>query len=284
MSKFKSSEFEIGSEKAGGRDVRVVKSEQQQPMQVRSFEMAPLASAGRKDYAEVKSRFGAFAATDADRRSVQQKDKRFSLHELVRGPLSVEEEERRAIEERVNARVSAVQEEAKAKAFDVGYQDGLKKGYEEAYRQFQQEGAARLQKLDAFLSEAESAKTEIFRANERFLMELVYRIGRMITLRELSTDREYVLRLARELIERVGVRDNITLRVHPGEKETIGMLKEGLEKAIVGMKNLEIEASSQVNQGGCILETEWNAIDASVQTQLDAIYQSLIGDAGSSSA
>jgi flagellar biosynthesis/type III secretory pathway protein FliH len=43
------------------------------------------------------------------------------------------------------------------------------------------------------------------------------------------------------------------------------------------LKNLTVEFSNQAHRGGCILETEWNAIDASLDTQFAGIYEALVG-------
>jgi flagellar assembly protein FliH len=209
-----------------------------------------------------------------------QKDTRFSLSSLLRKPLSVEEEERRTIEEKVRARVSSVADEVRERARTEGYQEGLKKGYEEAFRRFQGEGAERLARFEKLMDAAETAKQDIFRANERYLIELIFRIARMVLLREAKADRQLVFRLARELIERVGVRENIRIRIHPDDATTIEMLKEGIEQTLGSMKNLQIEVSKEVRSGGCAIETEWNAIDASIDTQLDGLYDALIGSGG----
>jgi flagellar assembly protein FliH len=121
----------------------------------------------------------------------------------------------------------------------------------------------------------EKLKSEIYIANERYVVDLAYRIAKMVLLRELTTDREYVVRLAKELIEKVGARDNIRLRVNEGDLQIASQIKDGLAKSLGELKNLHIEPSKQVQRGGCILETEWNAINASVDTQLQGIYDSL---------
>jgi flagellar assembly protein FliH len=181
------------------------------------------------------------------------------------------------IEEKVRARVQTLAEEARQVSATVGYQDGLKKGFEEAFKKTKQEGSANLEKFTAMVNEAENAKLEIFRANERFLIDLIFRIARMVILKELSTDKEYLLRLAKELVDRVGVRENIKLKIHPDDAKTMDMLEEGLQKAFGKMTNLSIEASSQVQRGGCQIETEWNAIDASIDIQIQGVYDALIG-------
>lgn len=274
MPNFTKTELEIRTNQDA--DPRVVKQETPVARDVQSFDLPKLKQKGQGTYAATKGRFGALAATDTDRAS--RKGGHFNLNSLVRDPLAVDAEEQRVIEERVNARVAAASEEARKAAAQDGYRDGLAKGHEEAFLKFRGEATERLARLEDLIAGFEGAKTEILRANERFVMELVYRIARMICLRELSTDKDFVLRLTRSLIERIGVRDNIRVQIHPDDAASVGMLKEGLEKSLGALKNLNIETSDTVERGGCQVETEWNAIDASVETQLKGIYDSLIGE------
>jgi flagellar biosynthesis/type III secretory pathway protein FliH len=55
------------------------------------------------------------------------------------------------------------------------------------------------------------------------------------------------------------------------------MLREELPKIMGEMKNLRFETSDQIVDGGCSIETQWSAIDATVDTQLKGIYEALIG-------
>jgi flagellar assembly protein FliH len=278
MPNFKSTQFEIKKEKEAPAETRVVKIENGVAKEVKEFEFQKIKKNGEHDYGSIKAKYGPLAATDTDRASRNRKDARFSLNPLLRGPLSVEEEERRAIEERVQDRVQALWNETKAKAHEDGYREGLKVGHDEAYKKFQEDGANRLKAFDSFITHCENAKTEIFRANERLLVELVFKIGKMILMKELSTDKDYVIRLATDLLEKIGARENITIRLNPAQLETAGMIREGIEKQLGALKNINFEASDQVAGGGCAIETEWSAIDASVCKQLEGVYQALIGD------
>lgn len=277
MARFKQSDFKIHSDAAKAGDVRIIKLDVPAAPKVERYSLETLQRPGHGDYEESKKKFGAMAATDPERESKGQKDRRFVLAPLVRGHLAVEEEERRAIEERVRVRVEALSDEARGEAAAVGYQDGLERGYQEAFKKFRAEAADRIAAFDQLLSESENAKREIFEANERFLMELIFRISRMVLLRELKTDEKFLLRLARELIERVGVKENLTVRINPEDATTAVMLKEELEKSFSTLSNLTVEASNQVKRGGCVVVTEWNAIDASIQEQLERVYSALLG-------
>lgn len=274
---FKAVKFKVQEEPKSASDVRVFKLDGEESAPVQEFKFSPLRKEGEGDYRHTRETYGALAATDPDRAAKTRKDARFAINPLLRDPLAIEDEERRVIEEKVRNRVKAIEDEARAKAAEIGYQDGLKRGHEEAYRRFQQDSAGRTAHLDRLLDSFENAKHELFRANERYLIELIFRVARTVLLRELTTDKDYVLRIASELIERVGARENIRIRLHPDDIASAQMLRDGLDKTFGTLKNLNIESSAQVVRGGCELETEWNVIDASVETQLKGIYEGLVG-------
>lgn len=278
MNKYGNGHFQkmdIKTEGSGPPERRVVKLDTVAEPVVQQFEFGRLHRKGEGSYAATKQKFGALAATDLERTQRGQKDRRFSLNPLLRDPLSIEEEERRVIDQKVHDQVAAQAEVAKAKAAKEGYAAGLKQGHDDAFKNFQKEGAERTQYLENLITEAETAKADIFAANERVLMELVFRMAKMITLKEIATDKEYVLRLTRDLIEKIGVRENIRIRINPDDRDTLQMLKPGLEATFGVLKNISVEANAQVGRGGCIIETEWNAIDASIETQLKGVYEAL---------
>lgn len=246
-------------------------------MRVQTFEPPTIRAPGQRGYSSTRDRLGALAATDEGRVSRSRQDSRFALNPLLRDPLSIEDEERRVIEERVRARVQAVVDEARADAAVVGYRDGLARGQEEAFAKFQAESVGRTERIEQILGELEGARAQIFAANEKLLVDLVVRICKLVILRELKTDREYLLRLSQTIIERVGVRENIRIKLRPADLESVTMLKSGLEQSLGALKNLSIEASPEVRSGGVVVETEFNAIDASIDTQIEGLFEGLAG-------
>jgi flagellar assembly protein FliH len=277
MSKFKLNDYKVNTEVKDVKEVKILKLDQDATPVVKDFQFNQLQSPNRGNYQKVKTKYGPLASTDQERESRGQKDRRFSINPLLKTPLSIEQEERRVIDEKVRAQLTAVTEEAKAQAMKLGFQEGFKKGYEDAFKKTQIEGTQSLKKFDQLLAELEGAKADIYRANERFLVEIMYRVARMVLLRELKTDKEYLLRLIKELIQRVGVRDHIVVRISPEDAESIAKLKENVEKIVGGLNNFNIEVSSQVKQGGCRIETEWNAIETHIDQQLEGIHEALVG-------
>ena len=196
---------------------------------------------------------------------------------IVKERLGISSEERRIIDERVEAELSALREEAREQAHAEGLAQGREEGKAEALTAYQTEAAEKIEKIHALTREFEALRTSIYEANERMLVDLMFRLSRMLFLKELPQDRQYVLRLAKNLVERVGTRENIRLRLSRRDLELLDELHAGLSKEFANLTNLSIEVDPQVRGGGVHLETRWNAIDASVDTQLEKIFEALFG-------
>ena len=178
MSHFKPRQIDIKNEEQKGGEIRVVKLETGGVPQVKDFAFNQLQQAGKGDYSVIKAKYGSLAVTDEERRGRNHRDSRFNINSLLRDPLAVEHEELRVIETRVKEQVDAIREQAQATGVQQGYEAGLKKGHAEAFAKFQEEGAERLRAFEAFLKEFEGLKQEMFKANEHFLMEMIFRIAK----------------------------------------------------------------------------------------------------------
>jgi len=275
---FKPSQHQVKEEARDTKERRIVKLDENVVRTVENYSFAPIVRDGPRGYEATRKKMGPLAVTDTGALAAKGKDARFHLNSVIRDALSVEEEERRAIEERVRARVQAVATEVEARAHGEGYEAGLKSGYAKAYEKFQEEGKERLERFDAFLAECDGAREALFRANESTLIDLVYRVAELIVQREVTRDPEWVLRVCQEILEKVGVRENIKIKVHPRQLESAKMLKEEIDKRLGGLRNLTVEGSAQVTSEGCIVETEWNVVDARLETQLAGVRAALLGD------
>lgn len=274
---FKKEHFQIEEEGKDAGEIRVVKLDTGPGLQVKEFSLPELQVRGKGEYAAIKKKYGPLAVTDKDRKTRGTRDNRFEVNPLLRDPLAIEEEEKSYIEARVREKVTVVQETAWKEGEKKGYEDGLKRGRDEAYDEFKSQAEHALQSFESMVKSFESLKAEVFKANERFLMELVFRVAKMVALKELSTDEQYVLRLSKGLLDSVGIRENVKLRINPKDAKSIDNLKAELSKTFVDLKNLTIEASDEVQGGGCKIETQWSAIDASIETQLKGLHEALNG-------
>lgn len=200
---------------------------------------------------------------------------RFRLSELARGPLSVEAEEEARIESEVQSRLAARLEEMREAVVTQGYEEGFAAGKQTGHKETISQARPALEAFEGMLAQFESMKLEIFKANEELFLHLVNQLARSVILRELKDDKDYVKRLAVQLLERLGTRENIKLFVREAELSSAEEIKAGLAQMLGQLKNITIEADASIGQGGCRVETEFGEVDARIETQIENIAQGL---------
>ena len=160
------------------------------------------------------------------------------------------------------ADAARIREEAK-----VAFEDEKKRGYEKGLQDGKMEIA--MQKLDLvdqsveFMASVEGKMAEVVM---KALKSCVVEIG----------DKEMVVNIVRKTMGAViRTQRHVTLKVAP---EMVGVVKErvaALRSDYPTVENFDVVEDPRLKGPACILETEAGVADASVETQLAAIEQSL---------
>jgi flagellar biosynthesis/type III secretory pathway protein FliH len=127
----------------------------------------------------------------------------------------------------------------------------------------------------SLIAEFEEVKKELHAANESFLISLVFQVGKQILLKELRTDREYVKRITSHVVEKLGAKDHVRIRIGRQDAEMLEQIKDHLKVQLPDLKNIQIEVTDDLPMGGCKVETDLSRMNASVETQLAAIEKAL---------
>lgn len=207
---------------------------------------------------------------------------RFKLNSLQRATLGIDEEERQKFEDEIQRRVSEGLAALREQTLEEARRDGLELGRKEARDEFAAEKLETQNALRAVVSSFEGAAQDVFKQNERFLLHLAAQIAKSVALKEVETDETYLSRLFQSVIEKIGIRDHIRIKIHPKDEKAAFAMKQDLESKNADLRNLAIEASEDVQQGGCVVETDWNSVDARIETQIKEIINGLAqGEGGS---
>lgn len=153
------------------------------------------------------------------------------------------------------ARVAEIEQEARAQ------------GLAQARAQMDEEVAAAAEdwreKLAQTLNELQSLYALIAARSERDLVRLALEIARKVVHREVTTDSDIVLTLARVALERLHPRAVATVLLHPDDFEYVNTRRPTLSSNSA----VEIVADTAVGRGGCIVQSEHGDIDARVEQQ-----------------
>lgn len=255
---------------------KIFKLDQDAAIEIRAFEMTNLSPGAAGTFrtptlAGKKPTRAPRPAEDAER-----KDRRFQMDPILRDLVPTDEESDLQVETRVREGIDRLRGEAEHEGRDRGYGIGYAEGKATAQLSYETEAAAKLARLEALIAGFEGMKDEVYRTNERFLVELVFRIASSVLKKEILTDREYLARVVRSVIDKVGVKEQLKLVASAARLESLYEMAPELERKHAGLKNIAIESSSQLGDSDVVIETDWNRVDASLDSQLGSLHEMVL--------
>lgn len=155
-------------------------------------------------------------------------------------------------------------------AFATAYAQGEKAGHEAGAKR----ADAMLRRMAETLKELDELRQTIIRQSERQVVQLALSIAQRILRREVQVDQELTCAMARVALDRLGDAASTRIRLHPDDHAAIAA-SHG--PAWAG-RNVTIEADPSINRGGCLIESPFGFVDASIEAQFQVIEHALAVD------
>ncbi len=164
--------------------------------------------------------------------------------------------------------------QARQEAEDIRKQS-REEGFEEGRRQGQQQVDDNIKETLETLNQAVKERKKIIKDAESELLRLSLKIAEQVIRSEVSLNNDVIMNMVAEAINRVSDRENIIIKVSKNDFEQVKQNKEKIAGLVDGIKNLSILEDSQIEAGGCIIETNLGYVDARISTKLSLIEQQM---------
>lgn len=164
------------------------------------------------------------------------------------------------------AHLAALEREAFASGHASGERAGLEAGKTRA--------EAMLRRLAQTLDELRSLRATMIRQTEQQMVQLALAIAKRILRREATIDEDLLVAMARVALERLGDAGSATIRLNPEDcSHTVQRHGDHWAGARV-----RVIADPSVSRGGCLVESDFGLIDASVEAQFEQVARSFAGE------
>jgi flagellar assembly protein FliH len=163
------------------------------------------------------------------------------------------------------AHLAALEREAFAKGYAQGERAGIEAGGKRA--------EAMLRRVAQTLTDLASLRETLIQQTERQMVQLSITIARRIVHREVSLDPELIAAMAHVALKKLGTSSPATIRLHPEDYTVVAH-----EGETWGNGNVKVVPDPGVSRGGCLVESEFGRIDASIERQLEEMSRALLGD------
>lgn len=179
-------------------------------------------------------------------------------------------------EERLNI-ISIARKQAEAiisEAKKIGFKEGFDKGYNEAMDKARQEAARIKDQALSLIKQAESDLADYYKENQENIIRLSAQMAEAIIHHKIDTSEEDILLLIKPILEKYEGNGNIVITCHP---DRLSIMKERAEElqALSANTRFVILSDDNLEERGCIIESQHQFIDLQIGKQLESILKEI---------
>jgi len=169
-------------------------------------------------------------------------------------------EKARQIEIDARAAFEAEKKQAEEEGRAAGRETGFSEGKSEVERL--------VQRTQTILQRAQDKRGEILDETEQEIVSLVLLIARKVIKVISESQRNVIISNVVQALRKVKGRGNIVIRVNIADLKLSSEHIKDFINLVEGAKSVQVVEDSTVDEGGCIIETDFGEIDARISSQL----------------
>lgn len=157
-----------------------------------------------------------------------------------------------------------------------GYEEGFKKGREEGFREGNIEAQRLIDRLHVIIERTMDKRQEILSETEQQIVDLVLLMTRKIVKVISENQRNVVVSNVVQALRKVKGRGDVIVRVNLNDVGMTSQHTKDFLSAAENVKNITVVEDSTIDRGGCVVETDFGAIDARIVSQLNELEQRIL--------
>ena len=161
-------------------------------------------------------------------------------------------------------RLAALEREAFTKGYAQGERAGLEAGGKRA--------EAMLRRVAQTIEELGGLRQTLIQETEREMVQLALTLARRVVHREVTLDPELAAALAHVALERLGTTTPATIRLNPEDYTIVAQ-----DGARWGGQTVTVVPDPSISRGGCLVESAFGSVDATIERQFDELSRALFG-------
>lgn len=158
---------------------------------------------------------------------------------------------------------------AEKEAYERGFSQGEKDGLELGFKRLE----AHLQSFQKVLAEIQRFQRDFFQIHEREMVQFLITLVRRILRQDIPQAEQVIASTLHEAFQYVEGHQKVRIHLHPKDYEFLRDHPERLPFSLdeENPEGPKLVADPSLLRGGCLIETPFGNIDATVESQLDQI-------------
>ncbi len=167
-----------------------------------------------------------------------------------------------------NAQHDKIVSEARSEGFEQGSQEGFEKGSAEVERL--------IERMHKILEAVMQRREEILQDTESQIVELVILMARKVIKILSENQKNVIMANTVAALRKVKTRGSVTLRVNIEDVKLTTAHADEFIQHVENVQGITVQEDSSVEKGGCIVETDFGAIDARISSQLTELENKIL--------
>lgn len=164
------------------------------------------------------------------------------------------------------------------KAYQDGFQEGLKTGHQEAFDKTNAELKSVLVDGHNILQSIEKERTECLQEEDTRLMSFFTTLVKKVILRDLSFEPEKILALIKQAISSLDHKAEVNIIINDKTANKLNEIKESLKSELPGIQSLTVTGDNKLEAGDFIVESNQERLDIRLESQIDNLLDQLISE------
>ena len=189
------------------------------------------------------------------------------------------ENEANAIIEKAKAQAAQIVSEAQAqhdKIVSEARSEGFEQGSQEGYQKGSAEVERLIERMHKILEAVMQRREEILQDTESQIVELVILMARKVIKILSENQKNVIMANTVAALRKVKTRGEVTLRVNIEDVKLTTAHADEFIQHVENVQGITVQEDSSVEKGGCIVETDFGAIDARISSQLTELENKIL--------
>lgn len=133
-----------------------------------------------------------------------------------------------------------------------------------------------VERFTSMITDFVTQQRELVRSSEETVVRLAVAMARRIVGDAIAVDEDTVLGTVRRALGHVVEKEQVVVRVHPGDLRVVREHGSEWLAALEGTRSLEIQEDERIARGGCLVETEAGNVEGQIEKQLQTLERALV--------
>lgn len=175
--------------------------------------------------------------------------------------------------EEANKKKEMIFSESKENGFQKGFEEGKNKAIKDIHS-----------KMDSLIEEFQNTIDRVNSERDKIFLSLKDEIGKLIISYvkkiiklELNTNKDIIFSNIESALHKISSKESITIILSKEDIANVEEHADDIKKKIRGLKNIRFMAEPYISKGGCIIETDFGSIDATIKSQIFELEKLVLG-------